>query len=136
MTTKNYMLEPFQDFEFALCDGIEMMKTLPESSVDLVFFDPPYAGIKRDYGKMTESEWLKMMDRATEAAKRILKLSGSMIAVIQPTSEESGRIYPAVFEFIGFWADTWNLVQDLYWWNCCMLPTGNCTQKGLLALLS
>lgn len=112
-------------------DAVEFLKGIKESSVDLVFCDPIYPGIKRGYGTIGEGEWLKMMDAVAEQARRILRPSGSALFVIQPTSQESGLIRPAVFEFISFWADTWGMVQDLYWWNCCMLPTGNSTQRGL-----
>lgn len=112
-------------------DAVKMMEQIRSESVDLVFCDPIYPGIKREYGVISEKDWVALMDAVVEQAKRILKPSGSALFVVQPTSSASGTIRSSVWEFMAYWCDEWNMVQDLWWWNCTMLPTASSTRKGL-----
>jgi len=34
-------------------DCLEVMRSMPDKSVDAVITDPPYAEVKRDYGRWT-----------------------------------------------------------------------------------
>ena len=61
-------------------DCIEVMKTLPDESVDLVIADPPYwkvVGEKWDYVWRTEEEYISWTLQWMSEASRLLRLGGS-----------------------------------------------------------
>lgn len=75
-----------------LCgDSIEVMKTLPNDSIDMTMFSPPYWGL-RDYGISGQigleehpSKYIEKMVEVCQEVKRILKNTGSMYIVIGDT---------------------------------------------------
>lgn len=114
-------------------DCLEVLRTLPDASVDAVVTDPPYAEINRPYGRLTEPEWHVLMDGVVGEVRRILKPHGSAVFILQPNSEKVGRMRPWLFEFMAKWAREWNMVQDAWWWNHCTPPTVHCQRKrGLM----
>jgi DNA modification methylase len=61
-------------------DCIEVMKTLPEGSVDLIIADPPYwkvVGEKWDYIWRTEDDYIEWTLQWMKEASRLLRLGGS-----------------------------------------------------------
>ena len=57
-------------------DCLEIMKTFPDKSVDLVLTDPPYGiGLKYDVYDDSEDNWFKMFDKLIPEIKRISKMS-------------------------------------------------------------
>lgn len=104
-------------------DCIEWMRSLPDKSVDAIVTDPPYAEISRDYGRLTEPDWHTLMRGVVEQSRRILKLSGSAVFILQPNSERVGRMRPWLWEFMAWTAREWNMVQDAWWWNTSAPPT-------------
>ncbi len=56
-------------------DCLEVMKSIPDNSVDLVLTDPPY-GINLEYNNYKDSEenWFKLMDKVIPELKRISKM--------------------------------------------------------------
>jgi DNA modification methylase len=62
--------------EYKIGDCLELMKELPDKSVDLVLTDPPY-GVGLDYGATyddTEANWFKLMDAFIPEARRVGKM--------------------------------------------------------------
>ncbi len=64
------------------CDGIEFLKSLPDSSVDGIFTDPPWGyaakGKRHKRSKAIETlpgqdKWLKLLDAMSQECPRILK---------------------------------------------------------------
>ena len=61
-------------------DCIEILKTLPENSVDLVIADPPYFKVinqKWDYEWKTEEEYIQWCLKWLEVLHRVLRIGGS-----------------------------------------------------------
>lgn len=104
-------------------DAVDFLAGLPAASVDAVVTDPPYPEIDRPYGRMTEAAWHAMMERLLVAARRALKPRGSAMLVLQPNSEHVGQTRAWLWRFLVHAAETWNLVQDAYWWNPAAMPT-------------
>lgn len=120
-------------FELHTGDCLEHLKRIPANSVDAIVTDPPYAEIKRSYGRWSEPAWHELMNGVVEECRRILKPRGSAVFIIQPNSERVGRMRPWVWDFLSKWAVEWNVVQDAYWWNTCALPNGGCAERiGLM----
>jgi DNA modification methylase len=108
--------------DIRLGDCRDLLKTIPDGSVDAVITDPPYPEISRDYGRMTEAEWHDLMRRVVNECRRILKPTGSAVFILQPNSERVGRMRPWLWEFMAWTAREWNQVQDAWWWNTAAIP--------------
>jgi site-specific DNA-methyltransferase (cytosine-N4-specific) len=105
-------------------DAVETLRLLPDASADAVISDPPYAEVKRDYGRWTEAEWWALMvDGVVPEVRRVLKPTGSAVFILQPNSRKVGSMRGWVFEFMAWVCREWNMVQDAYWWNITALPT-------------
>ncbi len=106
---------------------------IPNSSINAIITDPPYAEINRKYGLLTEIEWHKLMTSVVKECRRILTPTGSAVFILQPNSEKVGRMRPWLWQFIANIAIDWNLIQDAYWWNICTPPTIHCQRRyGLM----
>lgn len=117
-----------------LGDCLEVMPGIPDGSIDFIFTDPPYPYIKREYGYWTEETWLPMMQEVVRQGRRILKPHGSMVMVLQPNSEKVGKMRPWLWKFMVWCCEEWGIVQDAYWWNYVVLPSGVCSprERGLM----
>jgi DNA modification methylase len=113
-------------------DCLEVLKTLPDASIDAVVTDPPYPCIKRDYGVWTEEQWWELMMGVCAEVRRVLKPTGSAVFVLQPNSEKVGRMRGWLWRFMAWVCDEWNMVQDAWWWNYAGIPTAIATQGGLM----
>lgn len=118
-----------------ICDDcIEILKQIPNKSVDAVITDPPYPCIKRDYGYWTVDEWWSMIvDGVVPEVRRVLKPTGSAVFILQPNSEHVGQMRGWLWEFMAWVCREWNMVQDVWWWNFAVFPTVHCQRKyGLM----
>lgn len=98
------------------------LKNIATKSVDVILTDPPYPGINREYGKISEGQWHSLMHDVVQECRRILKPKGSAVLVLQPNFEKVGRMRPWLWEFVAWAANEWNLVQDVWWWNINAMP--------------
>jgi phage N-6-adenine-methyltransferase len=117
-------------------NATEMLKTLSDAMADVILFDPPYPGIKRPYGTMTEEEWHKLMESVLRECHRILKPTGSTVVVLQPNYEKVGRMRLWPWKFVcwasSMWPD-WGLVEDVYSFTPNALPSAGVEREnGLL----
>lgn len=103
-------------------DCLDVLREMPEGSIDAVVTDPPYPEIDRPYGRLTEAEWFAMMRVIVPECMRVLKPSGSAVFVLQPNSERVGRMRTWLWEFMVWVGKEWGIVQDVWWWNCTALP--------------
>lgn len=109
------------------------LRTIDSESVDFLLTDPPYPEMKREYGKLSESEWHELMQQVVLEAKRIVKPSGSAVFILQPNYKTIGQMRLWLWEFLVWAAKEWNLVQDAYWWAVDALPAaGTNRNQGLL----
>jgi DNA modification methylase len=112
-------------------DCLEILRTLPDQSIDAVITDPPYAEVKRDYGRWTEAEWWALIvEGVVPEVRRVLKPMGSAVFIIQPNSRKVGSMRGWVFRFMYWVTQEWNMVQDAYWWNVESMPTCHCQAKN------
>lgn len=114
-------------------DAVAVLQTLQDGCVDAVVTDPPYPEIDRPYGRLTEAEWMTLMQSTVREVRRVLKPSGSAVFILQPNSEHVGKVRPWLWEFMAWAAREWNQIQDVWWWNFTSPPTVHCQQKyGLM----
>lgn len=114
-------------------DCLDLLPTIASESIDAVITDSPYPHIKRDYGTWTTEEWWALIvEGVIPEVRRILKPTGSAVFILQPNSEKVGKMRGWLWEFMAWVCREWNMVQDVWWWNVSMLPSGGATQQGLM----
>lgn len=113
-------------------DCLQVLPTLEAGSVDCVITDPPYPEIDRDYGRMTEADWMSMMQSLIPEIRRVLKPTGSAVFILQPNSEKVGKMRLWLWKFMAWVGEEWGIVQDAYWLNPTPFPTTHATQYGLM----
>jgi DNA modification methylase len=106
-----------------LGDAIEQMRTLPDNSIDAIVSDPPYAEVDRDYGRLSEADWMDLMQQIVQESRRILKPTGSAIFILQPNCRKVGSMRLWLWKFMVWCGENWNIIQDVYWWNYAAIPT-------------
>ncbi len=99
------------------------LKNIASKSVDVVLCDPIYPGIGREYGRVSEDEWLALMRETVKQCRRILKAKGSAVFIIQPNFDTLGKMRLWAYDFVAWAGREWNLVQDAYWWCVNAMPT-------------
>lgn len=112
-------------------DCLEVLPTLPDSSVDCVITDPPYPEISREYGRMSEADWFAMMRVVVPECRRIHTEKGSAVYVLQPNSERVGRMRTWLWEFMAWVGKEFGIVQDVWWWNTTAMPEAHAIQGRL-----
>jgi DNA modification methylase len=109
-----------------LGDALELLRKLPEGSVNLVVTSPPYAlHFKKEYGNVSKESYVKWFLPFAREIQRVLKKDGSFILNIggswnpkSPTrSLYQYKLLIALIEEIGF-----HLAQELYWYNPAKMP--------------
>lgn len=66
-----------------LGDGIKGMEQLPDNSIDLIFADPPYYKVDKDFGNgtlkiSTKKQYAEWLEKWIEICLRVLKETGSI----------------------------------------------------------
>ena len=109
-----------------LGDSLELLKKLPDSSVNLVFTSPPYAlHFKKEYGSVSKADYVEWFLQFAREIHRILKDDGSFVLNIGgsynkgvPTrSLYHFKLMIALVEEVNF-----HLAQECYWYNPAKMP--------------
>ncbi len=107
-------------------DSLEVMKLIPDNSINLVFTSPPYAlHFKKAYGNVSQKDYVEWFLEFAKEIKRILKDDGSFVLNIggswnpgEPTrSIYHFKLVVALVEEIGF-----KLAQETFWYNPAKMP--------------
>ncbi len=110
-----------------LGDALDVLREIPEGSVDLVVTSPPFGLVrKKAYGNADADAYLQWFRPFAEGFRRILKETGSLVIDLggawvpkQPTRSLYHLKLPIMLcEEFGF-----HLAQEFYWWNPARLPT-------------
>lgn len=76
--SKFLSLKPYYFTEYGsayLGDSLEIMKHIPDSSIDLILTSPPYALVfKKEYGNVDASQYIKWFMQFAKEFERILKI--------------------------------------------------------------
>ncbi|MGF6525170.1 DNA-methyltransferase [Variovorax sp. PvP013] len=107
-------------------DALEVLKKIPDSSVNLVFTSPPYAlHFKKEYGNVSQGDYVAWFMEFAKEIKRILTDDGSFVLNIggtwqkgQPTrSIYHFKLVAALVEELGL-----HLAQETFWYNPAKMP--------------
>jgi DNA modification methylase len=106
-------------------DCLEVLKTLPENSIDLIVTSPPYAEQRQDsYGGVPEDEYPAWMLDIGRASMRVLKPSGSLVINIKEHVNDGARS-PYVLKMTLLLATEFHFVDEYIWEKTNPLPTGS-----------
>jgi DNA modification methylase len=109
-----------------LGDSLQLLRKLPDSSVNLILTSPPYAlHFKKEYGNVSKADYVKWFSPFAAEFFRVLKDDGSFVLNIggswnpgTPTrSLYQYKLLIALVEEVGF-----HLAQECYWYNPAKMP--------------
>jgi site-specific DNA-methyltransferase (cytosine-N4-specific) len=107
-------------------DSLDLLKKIPDDSVNLVITSPPYAlHFKKEYGNASQAEYVDWLIPFAKEIKRVLKDDGSFVLNVggawtkgEPTrSIYTYKLMIALVEEVGL-----NLCQEFYWYNPAKMP--------------
>jgi DNA modification methylase len=106
-------------------DCIEVMRTLPDSSVDSIVTSPPYAMQRLStYGGILENEYPEWTVKVFSEFERILKPQGSIMWNISP-NVRNGQLVDYVLKMrFALRANGWFEHDELIWVKPDKMPTG------------
>jgi site-specific DNA-methyltransferase (cytosine-N4-specific) len=122
-------LSPFYTTESGVaycCDSIEILKQLPENSINLILTSPPYAlHFKKEYGNVEKDAYVKWFLGFAKEFFRVLKDDGSFVLNIGGSYNEGTptksiyhfKLALALVEEVGF-----HLAQECFWYNPAKMP--------------
>tara|TARA_Y100001980_G_C14477258_1_gene256365 strand:- start:50 stop:982 length:933 start_codon:yes stop_codon:yes gene_type:complete len=112
-------------------DSIKLMKSIPSSSIDLIFTSPPYALLtKKSYGNVSQSEYVDWFRPFANEFHRILKDSGSFVLNIG-SSWIKGQPTKSIYQYEllvdlcrrkDMPEKSFYLAQEFFWHNPAKLP--------------
>lgn len=107
-------------------DSLEILRSLPSDSVDLVMTSPPYAlHFKKEYGNANQADYVNWLIPFAKEIKRVIKPTGSFVLNIggawQPGAPLRSlyhyRTLLALVDVVGF-----DLAQEFFWYNPAKMP--------------
>lgn len=122
-------MPPFYSTEFGaayLCDSLDVLRRIPEKSINAVITSPPYAlHFKKEYGNVSKQDYVAWFLPFAKEIFRVLKEDGSFILNIggsynkgMPTrSIYHFKLLIALVEEVGF-----HLAQECFWYNPAKMP--------------
>lgn len=108
-------------------DSLDVLRALPEESVDLILTSPPFALLrKKSYGNEEQADYVDWLVRFGCAALPVLKETGSLVIDLGGAYER-GRPVRSLYNFrvliefcdrIGY-----RLAEEFFWYNPAKLPS-------------
>ncbi|MBS7633706.1 site-specific DNA-methyltransferase [Candidatus Bathyarchaeota archaeon] len=106
-------------------DSKNLLKQLPEKSVNLIMTSPPFAlRRKKEYGNVEAEEYVEWFMPFAEEFKRVLVEDGSLVIHIGGgwlPGKPRKALYN--FELLLALSKEFTFIQDFYWYNPAKLPT-------------
>lgn len=109
-----------------LGDSLDLLRKVPDNSVNLVFTSPPYAlHFKKKYGNVHKTEYVEWFLPFAHEIRRILTDTGSFVLNIGGSYNKSVptrsiyhfRLMVALIDTVGL-----HLAQELFWYNPAKMP--------------
>lgn len=110
-----------------LGDASDLLRGLPDSTVDLILTSPPFAlQRQKEYGNRGEREYVDWLLSFTLEVKRVLKDTGSFVldlggAYLKGRPVRSLYNYRVLLRLCD--EQGWNLAEEFFWFNPAKLPS-------------
>ncbi|WP_245958582.1 DNA methyltransferase [Microbacterium bovistercoris] len=108
-------------------DSLDLLDSLADSSVDLIITSPPFAlQRKKAYGNEDQDAYVDWLAQFGEAAKRVLKDTGSLVIDIGNAYRKGSptrSLYPyrVLLKFVDELG--YHLAEEFFWYNPAKLPS-------------
>ena len=108
-------------------DALELLKGLPDESIDLVLTSPPFALQRpKEYGNVDQDEYVDWLLSFAIEIKRVLKSTGSFVLDLGGAYRR-GRPVRSLYNYrvlIRMCDERgWNLAEEFFWFNPSKLPS-------------
>jgi len=109
-----------------LADSMDVLKALPDNSINLVMTSPPYAlHFKKEYGNVDKVDYVKWFLGFAKEFYRVLADDGSFVLNIGGSYNQGSptrsiyhfKLLVALVEEVGF-----HLAQECFWYNPAKMP--------------
>lgn len=122
-------IQPFYSTDFGaayLGDSLEMLKQIPDGSINVVITSPPYAlHFKKEYGNVSKNDYIAWFVPFAKEIIRVLREDGSFILNIGG-SYNKGIPTKSIYHFkllIALVEDVkFHLAQECFWYNPAKMP--------------
>lgn len=113
-------------FKLHTGDCIDVLKTLPDSSVDSVVTSPPYAMQRAStYGGIQEKDYPEWTVAWMQEVRRVLKDDGSVIINISPHVKNGELSDYVLLTRLALRGAGWTELAELIWHKTRAMPVGN-----------
>jgi DNA modification methylase len=121
-------MEPHYATSLGQCfqgDARDVLRQLPDASVDLVLTSPPFALLRRKaYGNVAASEYIAWFWPFAIEIHRVLTAEGSFVLELGGAWERGrGTRSLCPYELVLRLGQLFHLAQEFYWYNPSKLPT-------------
>jgi site-specific DNA-methyltransferase (cytosine-N4-specific) len=108
-------------------DALQLLKQLPENSIDLVMTSPPFAlQRKKEYGNKDQDEYVDWLLSFTKEIYRVIKGSGSFVIDLGGAYKK-GKPVRSLYNYrllIRMCDEQgWQLAEEFFWFNPAKLPS-------------
>ncbi len=108
-------------------DAIDLLKGLPDESIDLVLTSPPFAlQRQKEFGNVEQGKYVDWLVSFSPEIKRVLKNSGSFVLDLGG-AYQSRRPVRSLYNYrvlIRLCDEHgWNLAEEFFWFNPAKLPS-------------
>lgn len=108
-------------------DSLELMKSIPDNSINLVITSPPFALSRpKEYGNKDQADYVDWMLQFTKEIKRIITEDGSFVIDLGGAYIKGSPVRSLYnFRLLVRMCDEqgWKLAEEFYWYNPAKLPS-------------
>lgn len=108
-------------------DSLELMKELPDNSINLVITSPPFALSRpKEYGNKNQEEYIDWILKFTKEVKRVITLDGSFVIDLGGAYQKGIPIRSLYnYRLLIRMCDEqgWKLAEEFFWYNPSKLPS-------------
>ncbi|MGV8093158.1 MAG: DNA-methyltransferase [Mangrovibacterium sp.] len=108
-------------------DSLELMKLIPDNSINLVMTSPPFALSRpKSYGNKDQAEYIDWILEFTKEVKRIITEDGSFVIDLGGAYQKGSPVRSLYnFRLLIRMCDEqgWNLAEEFFWYNPAKLPS-------------
>lgn len=108
-------------------DSLELMKSMPDNSVNLVMTSPPFALSRpKEYGNKDQADYIEWILEFTKEVKRLLTEDGSFVIDLGGAYQKGLPIrslynYRLLIKMCD--EQGWKLAEEFFWYNPAKLPS-------------
>lgn len=108
-------------------DSLELMKNIPDNSINLVITSPPFALTRpKSYGNKDQADYIEWILEFTNEVKRIITMDGSFVIDLGGAYQKGSPIRSLYnFRLLIAMCDKqgWKLAEEFFWFNPAKLPS-------------